>query len=219
MTLRRLDHLSELLAGSPHNLVSRRDRAQLRAVHVEECLAVGELLPLAAGQRWLDLGTGGGLPGLVLALRDPEVSWTLVDSARKKVEAVQGFAQALELTNVLAVWERAETLARDPGHRGGYDGVISRAVAPLPTLLELSRGFLRDGGTLAAVKGPGVEKELTRAAVAGRQLQLGDVGLQTVPSTSRPTLLVTMRARGGPPSACPRRDGVPRSNPLGGDAT
>lgn len=179
---------------------------------------MGDLLPLAAGQRWLDLGTGGGLPGLVLALQGPGVAWTLVDSVRKKTDAVQEFVRVLGLTNVRVVRGRAETLARDPAHRGSYDGVVSRAVAPLPTLLELSRGFVREGGMVAAIKGPRVEAELAAAEPALRQLRLDDVHRHPIPSAARPTLLVTMRAVGRPPPDFPRGDGVPRSTPLGGHA-
>jgi 16S rRNA (guanine527-N7)-methyltransferase len=205
----RLDHLAELLAEAPVNLVGRRDRPRLRDTHIPECLAVGDLLQPADGSRWLDLGTGGGLPGLVLAIQYPAVDWTLVDATRKKVDAVHSFISALDLSNARAVWGRAEDLAWEPEHRGAYDGVVSRAVARLPLLLEWCRGFLRDGGTLAAIKGPHVASEVREAELVRRRLALGVVHKQSVGAAVRPTTLVTMRAQGAPPRRYPRRPGVP----------
>lgn len=211
-----LDRLAELLAAAPVNLVGRRDRERLREVHIPECLAVGDLLDPADGSRWLDLGTGGGLPGLVLAVQFPAVEWTLVDATRKKVEAVESFIAALDLSNAGAIWSRGEDLAWEPEHRGRYDGVVSRAVARLPLLLEWCRGFLGDGGTLAAIKGPHVAQELREAELVRRSLSLGPFHSATVGAAVRPTTLVTMRAQGAPPRRYPRRPGVPAAAPRGG---
>jgi 16S rRNA (guanine527-N7)-methyltransferase len=211
-----LARLGQLIASSPHNLVSRRDRGIVAEEHIPEAVAVASLLPLAPGARWLDLGTGGGLPGLVLAILAPEVQWTLLDSTKKKIAAVEDFAAELELRNVRAIAERAEVLARDPGHRGRYHGVIARAVAPLAVLCELSRGFVGPDGLLAAVKGPAHAAELSAAAPALALLRWTDVHTERVTSTARPTWVVRMRAEGVPPARYPRDVGVPRARPLGG---
>ncbi len=210
----RLDRLSVLLAASPHNLVARGDRDRARELHVEEGVAVGRLLPLSG--RWLDLGTGGGLPGLALAVVAPDVRWTLLDSVGKKVDAVRGFAAELGLPRVEAVRARAEDLAHDADHRARYDGVVSRATAPLPVLMELARGFLADGGVLAAVKGPRVGEELAATARARHVLHYGEIHRTDVTAVARPTVLVTMRAQGRPPRGYPRASGVPRRSPIGG---
>lgn len=214
-----LDRLAELIGTSVHNLVSRGERAGVREVHVREALLVGEILDLGAGERWVDLGTGGGLPGLVLAIRHPEVHWTLVDSVGKKVDAVRSFAQDLGLTNATAVQGRAEELAWESAHRGRYDGVISRALASLPTVMELSRAFLRDGGLLVAIKGPSVADELPDAERARRTLRLGPIHSVDIPDAARPTVVVTMRAQGSPPRHYPRKVGIPAAAPLGGRRT
>lgn len=212
----RLDRLAELIASSPHNLVSRGDRDRVRPVHVEESRAVGEILAPAPGASWVDLGTGGGLPGLVLALCYPATTWTLIDGIAKKVAAVSMFADALQLENVHAIPGRAEELAWHPEHRGVYDGLVSRAVAPLAVLLELSRGFLRDGGMLAAIKGPRVEQEMASAEAARRSLALGPFHRRSLAGGDRATTVVTMLAQGPPPRRYPRRTGVPAAAPLGG---
>jgi len=212
----RLDRLAELIATSLHNLVSRRDRDRVRSVHVAESYAVGEVLAPAGGARWLDLGTGGGLPGLVLALRYPSTTWTLIDSTAKKVAEVARFAAVLELENVRTVHGRAEELAWDAQHRGTYDGLVGRAVAVLPVLLELGRGFLRDGGTLAAIKGPRLQEEIAAAERARFSLALGPIHRYPLLAEGRATTVVTMRAQGPPPRRYPRSTGIPAATPLGG---
>jgi len=212
----RFDRLAELIGGSPHNLVSRGERDRVRSVHIEESRAVGEVLAPVPGASWVDLGTGGGLPGLVLALCYPSTTWTLIDGTAKKVAAVAMFAAALELENVRAVHGRAEELAWSPQHRGVHDGVVSRAVAALSVLLELSRGFLHDGGTLAALKGARLEEEMAAAETARLSLALGPFHRRQLSTGDRPTAVVTMCAQGPPPRRYPRRTGVPAATPLGG---
>ena len=212
----RLDRLAALIASSPHNLVGARDREHVRERHIDEAAALLPLLHLRQGERWLDLGTGGGLPGLALAILRPATSWTLLDATRKKVVEVQRFIDELHVPNARAVWGRAEDLAHADEHRGVYDGVVSRAVGPLPVVMELARGFLHDGGRLAAIKGPAVKAELDQAKAARKALRLHAINSRPVRDPGRSTLVVTMRAQGPPPARYPRRVGEPAAAPLGG---
>lgn len=209
----RFVRLGQAIATSPHNLVGRRDRATVTDVHIPECRAIGETLSPAAGTRWMDLGTGGGLPGLVLAVAHPRVEWTLVEATAKKAAAVAAFAHDLDI-DVQVHAARAESLAHDPAHRGAYAGVVARAVAPMPTLVELARGFLAPGGMLHAVKGPRWTEEVERAEGATRSLRLRFAGADRVAAAERPTWIVRYEAIGGPPRGFPRRDGVPKADPL-----
>lgn len=211
----QLDRLGALIAASPHNLVSRQDRAVVREVHIEEAAIVADALAFAPGSHWIDVGTGGGLPGLALAILSPETYWTLLDGARKKTRAVEDFAVELGLGNVTAVAERAEVLAWDPAHRERYDGAISRALARMDVVAELSRGFVRPQGSIAAVKGPRAEGEVPALERVRGRLGLDEIQCTRLPNAPRSTWLVTMRATGSAPPTYPRRNGVPVSSPLG----
>lgn len=213
---RKLRRLAELVARSPHNLVSRGDRADVYGIHIAECVGYAEALDLAAGQRWVDVGTGGGFPGLVLAVLRPDTQWTLVDSVGKKSDAVRSFAQELSLDNVLVINGRAEDLARAPALREQCDGAISRAVAGLPTLVEVLAGFVKPRGLVVAAKGPRWVEELEDAREALRVLGLAEDRVVPIPAAVRRTWLVMMRREGPLPRQYPRRAGIPKAQPLGG---
>ncbi|MGH8887470.1 MAG: 16S rRNA (guanine(527)-N(7))-methyltransferase RsmG [Egibacteraceae bacterium] len=172
------------------------------------------MLPVSPGEDWIDVGTGGGLPGLVLAIRHPESRWVLLDATRKKVEAVRSFADTLGLGAVECRQGRAEEVAREEGMRERFAGAVTRALGPLPVALELSRGFVRPGGLVAAVRGRQWASELEAAADAMRLLRLGGVHTVELPAGVREGWVVSMRADGPAPAKYPRPDGVPGSRPL-----
>jgi len=122
--------------NSQINVISRKDLDQLYTRHVLHSLAIHKFLQFAPGSRVLDIGTGGGFPGIPLAILNPEVQFVLVDSIGKKIKVVQEVAQAIGLTNVTAIHERAEKV------KGPFDFVVSRAVAELKLLLQWSNGKL-----------------------------------------------------------------------------
>lgn len=215
----QLHLLGQLIAESPHNLVSNRDRELLHSVHIPESAAVIEAIRPGDGQHWVDLGTGGGLPGLVGAILHPNVGWTLIDARRKKIDAVTEFIEILGLQNVRGVAGRAEVLAKDEEYRGLFDGVVSRALARLDIVAELARGFLKARGRLEVVKGPSLEQERGYFQNASGRLRMREVGSTRVGSADRGTVVVSITAQGGPPRAIPRRDGLPQSSPIGGGRT
>lgn len=210
-----LGRFAELLREAPLNLLSRRDRELVWERHVGESVKVSEQLTLESGEHWLDIGTGGGLPGLVLAILYPALRFTLLDARGKKIAAVRGFIEALALANVEAVVGRAEALAWEAAWRAQFDGVISRAVGRLTTVVELSRGFARPGGQIVAIRGGRVGEELQSLRSTMDLLAVRDVQIAPIPGAARQTRLVKMRAQGDPPAGIPRPDGVPAARPLG----
>ncbi len=164
----------------------------------------------------LDLGSGGGVPGLVLALARPDRRWVLVDSVRKKADALLGFARELGLANVEVLAERAEVLGRDPSHRERYALVTARACASLPVLAEYALPLLAVGGRLLAWKGPISDDEL-RAGAAASALLGGEqpVVIPTGFAALGDHRFVELTKVGPTPPAYPRRPGEPSRRPLG----
>lgn len=119
--------------NSKINLVSRKDIDQLFLKHVLHSLGIAKVMPFADGTQILDIGTGGGFPGLPLAILYPKCHFTLVDSIGKKIMVVNDLAAALHLDNVKGIHERAENI------KGSYDFVVSRAVTRLNEFVPLTQ--------------------------------------------------------------------------------
>lgn len=203
------EQLAELIAGSPHGLVSPAERGELVARHVPEARALASWVGKPRG-RWMDLGTGGGLPGLVLAREHADAEWVLVEARGKKAQEAERFARTLGVP-CRVVTGRAEELAWEAGWRGAFTGVVARAVAPLRVLVELARGFLMAQGRLVAVKGERAREEVEAASSA-----LDRVGMRVArvePLGFGETVVVEVVAVGGPPDGVPRRAGVPQRRP------
>jgi len=145
---------------SPHNLVSKRARTELWERHVAESVAFAALLPRDV--TLLDVGSGGGFPGFVIAVVRPDIDVTLLDSSTKKVRFLLDTAAALDVP-VKVLHGRAEEIrAADGANR--FSVVTARAVAPLPRLLGWTMPFLAPGGLLYAIKGASWESELEDAS-------------------------------------------------------
>ncbi len=119
--------------NSKINVISRKDIDALYEHHVLHSLAIAKVLHFSDGSSILDVGTGGGFPGIPLAILFPQCRFTLVDSVGKKIKVASEIAKAIGLTNVECIQERIEDEKRQ------YDFVVSRAVMPLPDLVKLTR--------------------------------------------------------------------------------
>ncbi len=167
-------YVTALLAENEHvNLTAIRDAAELWRGHICDSLALVPLAAAVQARRVLDLGSGGGLPGVPLACTLPDVQVTVLDSVRKKVAAVERAVAAVGLANVVALCGRAEELAHAPAQRERYDAVTARAVAELPVLVEYVSGFVRVGGECWLFKSAaGAQTEVPAARRAASQCGL-----------------------------------------------
>jgi len=194
----KLERFSELLLNwnKKINLISRRDEENFWTSHLLHSVSILFRLRFPQQASVIDLGTGGGLPGIPLKILLPEISITLLDSTQKKIQAVQDILDSLSIKNASAIWGRAEDLGKRTDHRGLYDIVVARAVAPLRDLVHWSQPLLKATGgpknerksestglidlvlpTLIALKGGSLEAEVRSASRAGSVASIQTIDL------------------------------------------
>eukprot|EP00873_Tetraselmis_striata_P007244 jgi/Tetstr1/427508/TSEL_017634.t1 len=155
------------------NITAIRTREEAMSRHVEDSLALLPVLeahavPVRGSDtlRLIDVGSGGGLPGLLLAIARPQWQVTLLDSLRKRCDFVTATIKKLGIQNVTVVWSRAEDAGQNEAHREEYDVAVARAVAEMRVLVELCLPLVRTNGCLVAAKGPTPEDEISKAKKA-----------------------------------------------------
>ena len=173
-TERQLKRLTELVLAKNQvmNLTAITDPAEFELKHIRDSLILVDYLPISPGMKIADLGTGAGFPGLPLAITHPDCDFHLFDSVNKKLTFIQEVLDDLKLTNVTLHHGRFEDLAHRPVHREQYDIVVSRAVAPLPVLLEYMAGFAKMSGQLVCYKSQKFAQELNQSDNAMQKLHL-----------------------------------------------
>jgi 16S rRNA (guanine527-N7)-methyltransferase len=212
-------YLRELEAARPRlRLTSLTDRDEIQRRHFLEPLALLAAIErddLPRG-RVIDIGSGAGFPGLPMKIERPEMNLTLLEANERRAAFLRHLVERLELEGVSVVCGRAEDVAHDPAHRETYDLAVARAVARLPTLVELALPFLRVGGWLAAPKGSGATREVREAAAAlaacGGSVEA--VRPLDLPAWNTPPTLVLVRKHSRTPDRFPRRPGIPAKRPL-----
>ena len=191
------------------NLTAITEKADVAEKHFVDSLAAADLLP--QGAACVDVGTGAGFPGVPLMILRPDLRMTLLDSLQKRLGFLDALLKRLGLSAEL-VHARAEDAGRDPKRRERYDFVLSRAVSPLPVLLELTTPLLKTGGTAIAYKG-NAEQEVADAACAAKLLNVS-LSVRDVPSAYGARTLVLAKKAAPTPKAYPRKAGTPAKQPL-----
>jgi 16S rRNA (guanine527-N7)-methyltransferase len=193
-----------------------RERERLWERHLDDALGLAGIRTPAPGERWADLGSGAGLPGLPLAVAHRATTFTMIDAQRRRLDWVQAAAQTLRLPNVTVVHARLEDYARGPA-RASFDVATARALGPLPVVAELGLPLLTIGGQLLVPRGQPDPEEFDQAALACEQL--GGRIDKVVPNPSSPIdrvgFVVIMAKIAATSPRFPRRSGVPARIPLG----
>ena len=201
------------------NLTAIRDVEDAWTRHIFDALTLLPLLSdLPDGATVIDIGSGGGVPALPLAIVLPKLRFTLVESTSKKADYLSAAIAFLGLSNVSVLNERAEVVGQDfRAHREVYDAVTARAVGRLPLLLELTVPLAKapegdtPGGLIVLVKGEKAAEEIAEAKQAMHMLHCAHAGTVETP-TGRLVVIEKLRKT---PRTYPRAVGEPKRSPLG----
>ena len=167
-------YLDMVLERNRHiNLTAVRDRDEAIVKHLLDSLALTDLPEYKAAKKIIDVGTGAGFPGALLAIASPDKEFVLLDSTLKRLRVIDEFAETLGIENLTTLHARAEEINRRPEYSGAFDLCVSRAVANLDTLSKWCVPFVRKGGCFIAYKGEAYEEELRAAAKTLKKLGAG----------------------------------------------
>ena len=164
MQIDRLAHFAGLVTEKNEsvNLISRRDVDSIIEKHIFISSLITKYLPEKC-TNFLDIGTGGGFPGIPLAIMKPNLKGVLVDSTGKKIDAVQEFIDKLKLSNVVAEKERVESPEFIEKYKEQFDLIVSRATVPLIILFRYALPLIKNKAYIAAIKGGKLEEEFKKA--------------------------------------------------------
>ena len=212
----QLEKLADLVLewNEKINVTAIRERLEFMKKNVEDSLTILGMPEISRAERILDLGTGGGFPGLPLAVACPEKRFVLMDSVGKKLKVVADVAEKLGLANVEVVHARAEDLAQDPAFREGFDLVVSRAVANMSTLSEYCLPFVKLGGAFVAYKTASAAEEIKAAAKAIKLLGGAPVKITSNGTDDNEHIFVIVDKKAATPNKYPRKAGLPSKQPL-----
>jgi len=193
------------------NLTAITDPAEVATKHFHDSLAAAQLLP--KGAKCIDVGTGAGFPGVPLLIVREDITVTLLDGLNKRLTFLDALTKELGIADrVQLVHARAEDGGRDAKHREQYDIALTRAVANLPVLLELTVPFLKIGGRSICYKGDAAEE--IAAAKSACHLLHCKVSTETVESDYGARSLVIAEKIASTPKTYPRKAGTPSKKPL-----
>ncbi|MBO4235117.1 MAG: 16S rRNA (guanine(527)-N(7))-methyltransferase RsmG [Firmicutes bacterium] len=195
------------------NLTAIIEPAEFVEKHYIDSLAALKVAEFQDAERIMDLGTGGGFPGVPLAIMRPEKEFILADSIAKRLKIIDKLTMALEISNIETLHGRAEDLAHKEEYRETFDLVVSRAVAEMKVLAEYALPFVKVGGAMIAYKTEGekLDEEITAAERAIKVL--GGRPSRTKKGAGDHVLVIIEKVKKTPPKY-PRKAGTPRKEPL-----
>ena len=198
------------------NVISRKDMDAFWVHHVLHSLAIAKVLQFRAGTKVMDVGTGGGFPGIPLKIAFPHLKVTLMDSLNKRVDFLKEVIEELDLSDINVIHGRAEDFAKPGQLREQYDLCVSRAVANLSVLSEYCLPYVKVGGKFISYKSEKIVEEMKDAEYA-IQLLGGRIGEQvsfTLPDSDLFRNLFVVEKCDLTPAKYPRKAGMASKKPL-----
>lgn len=196
------------------NVTAIKDPEDFMRKNIIDSLTLVGRPEIECSSRILDLGTGGGFPGLPLALIYPEKNFILMDAVGKKLKVVEAASLSLGLSNVQTLHMRAEDMAKDKAFRESFDLVVSRAVANMSTLSEYCIPFVKPGGHFVAYKTSDANDEILSAKKALDLLGCSDIDIYPDGIEGSGHIFAVCRKVKTTPLRFPRKAGIPSKNPL-----
>ncbi|NLD11467.1 16S rRNA (guanine(527)-N(7))-methyltransferase RsmG [Aminicella lysinilytica] len=196
------------------NLTAIREPEEFQIKHFADSVLVRNCGEYRSAGRILDLGTGGGFPGVPLAILDPDKEFVLVDSLLKRLKIINELTGKLGISNVNTIHGRAEDLGRKPELRESFDLCVSRAVADLSVLAEYAIPFVKVGGYFIAYKGSDCETEVRNADKAIRTLGGEILRIDKADQTGMEHSLIIIKKIKGTAGKYPRSAGKPSKSPI-----
>ena len=195
------------------NLTAIKDQKEFIVKHFVDSLSISEIV--GDNKRIIDVGTGGGFPGIPLKLLNNNLNVSLIDSVNKKIMVLNDIISKMNLTDIEALHVRAEDLAQNKNYRENFDMAVSRAVSNMNTLVEYLIPFVKIGGFVICMKGPGYEEELNSSKHAidilgGRIEEIKEIKI----NNNLVRNIVIIKKIKNTPNKYPRGQGKPLREPL-----
>ena len=195
------------------NLTAIRDRGEFIQKHYIDSLMIANIEEYRAGKAIIDIGTGGGFPGIPLAIVNRDKKFILSDSLKKRLKVIETLREECGIENCCEVHGRAEQLGRGE-HREKYDIAVSRAVANMSTLSEYCLPLVKQGGYMLAYKGPDADREVKEAEHAIKVLGGKLIRIENVSYGQFDHNIVIIKKIKRTPKKYPRNPGTPSKSPL-----
>ncbi|MHB8945833.1 MAG: 16S rRNA (guanine(527)-N(7))-methyltransferase RsmG [Bacillota bacterium] len=206
-----------LAANQEMNLTRIVEHREVLIKHHLDSLTALLAIDFPTGGKVVDVGSGGGLPGIPLKVHRPDLRVSLLESSRKKCVFLRAVARELALPGLEVLEGRAEDLGRQQEYRETFDIAVARAVAHLAVLAEICLPLVKVGGTLVAMKGGDGEREAGEAAEAIQEVggNLTRVLGVALPEGMGDRVIVVIQKVSATPGRFPRKAGIPQKRPLG----
>lgn len=198
------------------NLTAIVEDNEIIKKHFIDSIKVFKFEELKNARKVIDIGTGGGFPGIPMKIVNPSSEVVLLDSLNKRINFLNEVIKALELNNIRTIHGRAEDFARENSYREKFDVATSRAVANLTVLSEFCLPYVKVGGYFVAMKGPAIEEEMKDAKNAIKILggQVEKIIEVDIEGSDLNHNLVVIKKIKATPSKYPRKAGMVTKNPL-----